>query len=627
MFQDFFTSVSKYKIPGNRIKMFEWIKTIALLDPTIYPILLILAEYPITDITLNVVGEAKLDKGKLEKHKKDAKYKMFVEQDVTGHLMDIGLEAGMLGNAFVSPSSAVKRKAICPKCKYSGDLAEFADIKVSIDKSIPKGRRDKEKKVKFKGKCPHCKYNGDLSIEEKPDLQHKKMVKWDPMDIDIKYSEYDGFSRYFYRPSANMQGMFAQHDTHLLATADKSLLYSLLTGKQLEIKTIYHFRTRGASMIWPGWALPPILPVLTTVWYMNLLTRAQEAVALDFLVPLRVLYYQNADADGKIKTSSKRFKRMLEAEVKKWRQDPNRIVALPFPVQQLELLYGGRNLLLSPELQFGQQRIAMGLGFPPSVLSGDMTYSGGSVTLRMLANRFATMTASYRRYLNEFYRKYMFPDSYRDIFEIGMTKFQIADDMSKMQLLLQSDLLSRQSMFEMLGVDSDTEQARKMQDAVDAAKLQVASQGVQADAQKAMSVMQAMGQTISDPEGLKMVMAQPTQQMYKFITDYMQLPDECVGKAPCKPKVQQMLEEEMPEVWYAMDEIMRANGLTGSSIPGANVGTQSQTQQKQQQQAGPQQQSQGGKQQQPSAVKAQRSEAEAGSPKLFKEKTRASGDR
>ena len=614
-FEEFFSSVSKYKIPGNRIRLLEWIKTIALLDPTIYPILAILAEYPITDITINATRDSKLNKKTLARYREDIAYRLFTEQDIVGHLMDIGLDYGWAGNAFVSPSASVIRTARCPKCGAKHNLSEFGNIKVDIDKTVPKGKRDELKKITFSGKCPDCKYTGELEVQEKPN-PNVKMVKWSPMDIDIKYTDYDASYRYYYQPSKNLVGQFKQKDMHVLETADSALIYSLISGKTLEVKALYHFKNRGSSLLWPGWSLPPLLPVLTTVWYMNLLTRAQEAVAMDFLVPLRVIYYQNSDTDGKIKAASTRYKAMLSREIKAWRQDPNRVITLPFPVQQLELLYGGRNLLLSPELQFGQQRIAMGLGFPPSILTGDMTYSGGSITLRMLANKFATLTSGYRRYLNEFYKKYMFEDKYRASFELGMNKFQIADDVAKMQLLVNSQLLSNQSMYELLGVDSDKEMERKKVDAYENALLQMHSSKINAEAQKAMSIEEAMQQTIENPKQLEMILSNPTAQIWKFVTDFIQLDDTA------KEKVSQQLQEEVPEVWQAMEEVMEANGLIPSSTPASGIPSNAQqvpvngnTSQKAQT-----------KTQNGASASPDKSETEAGRGKLFKEKQRATGE-
>lgn len=605
---DFFKQISLYKIPGNRRQMYEFVKTVGLLDPTIYPILLIMAEYPITDITINRVDTSNLTKNTLDSYEETLKHKLFVEQDITGHLMDIGIDIATFGNSFVSPSSNILRMAVCEKCGAKHKLSEFGKVKVKVDTSIPAGKkRDKEKKLKFTGKCPECGYEGDLHIEEIPAI-NRKMIKWPIENIDLDYTEYDGHYTYYYEPSRNLRTLLGKHNAHMLDTADNSLIYSILTRKKLKLNNVYHFKARGSSMIWPGWALPPILPVLTTVWYMNLLMRAQEAVALDFLVPLRLLYYQNTDSNGNVRTSAKKIKRTLENEIKAWRKDPNRVVTLPFPVQQLELMYGGRNLLLAPELQAAQQRIAMGLGFPPTVLTGDMTYSGGSITLRMLANRFSTLTAAYRRYLNEFYKKYMFSPEYSSNFELGMTKFQIADDVAKMQLLVGNNLVSKPTMYEMLGLDAQDEYTRKLSEIKQEAMLQSEAQQIQTAAGMAAQVKQVMDSGVQDPKNIELSLLDPGQQVLKFVADFMALP------AKQQEIVAQKLAAEAPETWKAMNEVMMANGIKGSMYP---IGAP------QEQQGQPSNGQQGGNTKQGGAKS---SETESSRGKLFKDKQRPNGN-
>lgn len=557
--EDFFTQISLYKIPGNRKILYEWLKTVAILDPTIYPILIIMAEYPITDIVIDNKPNARIAKEAQKEMIEDTYEKLFVEQNVVGHLMDIGLDVGIYGNAFVSPSVNISRIGKCPQCGKTHVMSEFLHLKLDIDKKLSLAERDKQKKVIFKGECPDCKYKGVLSFKDKESAD-KCMVKWDVSNIDIDYTEYDDYSSYYYKPSNNLKNLLVRGNAHILDTADESLLYSILAKKSLELKTVFHFRSKGKSMIWPGWALSPVLSAITSVWYINLLTRAQEAVALDFLVPLRVLYYQNADAlDGKIKTSSRNFKRMLNREIKAWREDPNRILTLPFPVQQLDLLYGGRNLLLAPEIDAASSRVAMSLGFPPSILSGDMNYSGGSITLRMLANRFSTQTSLYRRYLNEFYKKYMFPKTVQENLNFGMTNFQIADDVAKMQMIVNNDLLSRQSMYEMLGVDADKEYKRRLDDMIKDIKFGIEGNNAQKYSDYAKGLYSRMADGVANPKELEMTLSDPTRQIIKFVADFIALPKKE------QQRISELLANDTPEVWKAMTEVMLKNNLGNES--------------------------------------------------------------
>jgi hypothetical protein len=101
--------------------------------------------------------------------------------------------------------------------------------------------------------------------------------------------------------------------------------------------------------------------------------------------------------------------------------------------------------MLTQEIRAWSEHIIAGMGCPQEFVFGGLTWSGSSVSLRMLENQFL----NYRDMQEQFLKYFLIPNvarfmGWREI-SVHMTAFRMADDVQAKQLLLQLNQLRKVS--------------------------------------------------------------------------------------------------------------------------------------------------------------------------------------
>src|SRR5262249_48943710 len=116
---------------------------------------------------------------------------------------------------------------------------------------------------------------------------------------------------------------------------------------------IFHLKRPTIAQKDMGWGMPLILPVLKDTYYLQVLRKAQEAIAQQHIVPLRLPFPQagSAPSDPYSTTDLGMWRRRIEAEIAKWRQDPNYMPILPLPIGNETIGGEGKALMLHQEMR------------------------------------------------------------------------------------------------------------------------------------------------------------------------------------------------------------------------------------------------------------------------------------
>jgi hypothetical protein len=139
-----------------------------------------------------------------------------------------------------------------------------------------------------------------------------------------------------------------------------------------------------------GVGVPLLLPVLKDTFYLQIMKKAQEAILVEHIVPLRVLFPQagSGSSDPYTTINLIDWRDQIAQEIARWRTDNNYIPILPLPVGNQTIGGDGRALLLTQEIQAWSEQIMVGMGVPREFLMGGMSYAGTNVSMRMLENMF-----------------------------------------------------------------------------------------------------------------------------------------------------------------------------------------------------------------------------------------------
>lgn len=270
----------------------------------------------------------------------------------------------------------------------------------------------------------------------------------------------------------------------------------------LNSKHIYHFaRPTDSGGDNAVWGVPIIAHVLKLITYRNVLRQAQEAIAREHIVPMRIYYVQPQQQGYNANTDWNNVSSSLAGLIARSVRDPNFKVVSPVPVGLLNVGGEGKQLLLTPEIEQVQSEILAGMNVPREFIFGGVSYSGTSISLRILENQFITYRLKLLDFINDFLIRGMAEErgdwrSEKDddsLISAKMVEMKMVDDVQQKQLIL--DLNARgkvtdEYMWKAMGLDPDKIKTGLEKEAMDQIKKNERIQMAQIDSQVAIEKYQ-----------------------------------------------------------------------------------------------------------------------------------------
>ena len=446
-------------LPRNFLDTIRWSKYIILQSPVVAETLRKYSTYPITDFTFDTKSEE-------VKLKYKALMKSFKMKEA---LMNIGFEYFTIGNSFISIYTPIHRSLECsnPSCKasHSAKKANFVTFK----------------QYEFRGTCPACGYQGVFKrVDSKSkSVEDMNVIRWDPLSIVVSNNPITGEKEYYYKIPQSLKHRIAKGDRLLVDSIPWGFVDAARHNQDFKFDkdSLYHLMnmTTGASV--EGTAVPPMLSLYSLVFYQATLRKANEAISLEYLNPLRVVFpqAQTANSDPMIAMSIRNFVGNMQDAFARHKQDPNHIVFSPSPVGYQALGGEGKNLLVSQEIQQAEASILLALGVSQELLSGTTNWNSTSIGLRMMD----ALLTNYTSRLSEFLEWAMTKaSSYLEIenVKVDLIPFKLTDDDNLKALLgglAQAGKSSFSTLFEEYGMDYAKEQEKVMEENVMLAKMQI----------------------------------------------------------------------------------------------------------------------------------------------------------
>lgn len=446
-------------LPRNFLDTIRWSKYIILQSPVVAETLRKYATYPITDFIFDTKSE-----------EVKAKYKGLMKSfKMKEALMNIGFEYFTIGNSFISIYTPIHRSLICPSpscgTAFSAKKATFLSFK----------------QYEFTGTCPVCGTSGKFRrIDSKSkSIEDMNVIRWDPLSIIVSNNPITGEKEYYYKIPQSLKHRIAKGDRLLVDSIPWGFVDAARNNQDFKFDkdSLYHLMnvTTGASV--EGTAVPPMLSLYSLVFYQATLRKANEAISLEYLNPLRVVFpqAQTANSDPMIAMSIRNFVGNMQDAFARHKQDPNHIVFAPSPVGYQTLGGEGKNLLVSQEIQQAEASILLALGVSQELLSGTTNWNSTSIGLRMMD----ALLTNYTSRLSEFLEWAMTKaSSYLEIenIKVDLIPFKLTDDDNLKALLgglAQAGKSSFTTLFEEYGMDFAKEQEKVMEENVMLAKMQI----------------------------------------------------------------------------------------------------------------------------------------------------------
>lgn len=528
-------------LPPTVKQMFKWCRYYYLTQPLIAAVVNKMAEYPITDLVIDTDNKGLRDK-----------WENFFESDIQlrSRLIDIGLFYHCYGNALGSLMHPFVKWL---KCKYCGNT-------VMAKKATYRFRT-----YEFHLTCDRCQQTGHALVEDQY-LQTSggtRIILWNPEDVDIVFNPITQETMYFYSLPIQTLNDMAVGRREVVEQLPQVFIDAAKKRKSVTLNkdNLFHLK-RPSVLSGPrdtGWGTPLVLPVLKDVFYLQIMKKAQEAILLERIVPLTVIFPQQAagTADPYTSVNLVDWKEHIAQEIQRWRLDRNYIPILPLPIGNQVIGGDGRALLMSQEIKIWSDQIIAGMGVPNEFIYGGLQWSGSNVSLRMLENQFMRYLSSLLIFVKDFVIKGMASHIGWPTVGVRFKPFKMADDLQRKAFMFQLNQTGKVSDTTLitdsdLNPDEENELLKKeTKTRLEAVKeQQIAEAEIAGEASVIQAKYQAKAQTI---------LAQEQQQAAVGTQGTAPgEPGEEVGMQPTQPGQQQMSPSQVSNPYQQVVQRLRA---------------------------------------------------------------------
>lgn len=462
-FPDPFCDVASLSMPESIQTALRWCEYIMNANGPYRQAVDRVVSYFITEVEIKDTGDKKV--GREEKEK----YRLFLEETVgiRNVLHSVAMDYLTYGNSFTSLIVPFRRYLSCPAC----------DLEMPIDKVVNSPQcAFKWTNFEFHATCPKCKNSGkwrhiDRRSGKNDDISIKR---WSPHEIDLLWDPYTEHCTYVWKIPEDYRNLIRQGHLHQLERASWEIIQAVKHNQNLlfDAGVIFHLKEDAlAGMRNRGWGISRILANFRQAWYVQILHRYNEAVALDYVIPFRVITPAPRGGDGQsgdpvhtINLSS--FSSRVQAMIRARRSDPARWNVLPFPVNYQAL--GGDATQLAPKelMDQGLDTLLKCIGMPVELFNGTLSFQSAPAALRLFEANWSHLPHNLNRFLSELVSGLSKIMNWEPV-SAKLVRVTHADDlnrqMAKLQLM-QGQQISKSTGLSSVGLDYEEEMKRMLEE-------------------------------------------------------------------------------------------------------------------------------------------------------------------
>lgn len=392
-------------------------------------------------------------------------------------LAEIGDNEQCYGNVFTSIFFPFDRFLICPQCGFTYHVTT---INYKFD----------AKNGDFKCDCAKCGAKDVVFKREdrrSSDTTRVRLINWNPKDMRLRVHPVSGKIEYYMRIDGQFVQRVLEGESFYLNETPWSMVKACLksekTKKEYLFKfkddAIYHMRCGSlAGLPIRGWAIPPILPNFKLAYYVQLLRRYDEAIALDFIVPFRVLYPKGAggpaDSDPLSTIRMGSFMGHMQHMITNKRKNLTDIQVAPFEIGYQ--MIGGEAKTLAPKdnIALALDELLNSLGYPAEMYKGTLSIQAFPVALRLFEKQWGSLVDGYNDLISWLLKRLARHFMWGEVTG-SLRSVTLADDIERKALSLQAAAgndISKATAYRPLGIDYEEEQKRVVEEQEMIQKLQ-----------------------------------------------------------------------------------------------------------------------------------------------------------
>ena len=490
MFPDPYADIASLYLPENIIDAFELVEYLMTTMPPFKAVTQRVVRYFLTSI--NIDGASDSNKEKYDSFFND---KLHIMQQ----LGEIGEDFACYGNSFVSVYMPFDRMLRCPECG-----TEYNSKKVDY-KFDPRS-------MKMSGKCAKC--HKEVTFERRDikstDTDRVRIVRWNPKYMDLRTHPISGKTEYFMRleerfvekiKSGDAEDRFYLDETpwEFIETCCKKTS-NTIPEFEFNDDSIYHMKSTAlAGIRMRGWGMPPMLPFFKLAYYIQLMRRYDEAIALDFIVPFRVIFPQNTAPGGQdalTTISMQTFTAAMQEMVARKRKNMTDVQIAPFSIGYQMLGGEGRQLTPKDSIMQAMQELLNAMGYPQELYQGNLSVQAAPTALRLFEKQWQPLVDGFNDIIAWIVKKVSGVMQWDNI-SAKLQSVTLADDIQRNSILMQAAGamdISKGTAYNSIGIDYMKEQDRIVTE-------QQQIQRLQQDAMAAQQAQQANGDAGASAQG------------------------------------------------------------------------------------------------------------------------------
>jgi hypothetical protein len=462
-FPDPFCDVASLHMPESIQAALRWCEFIMNCNGIYRQAIDRVVSYFLTDIQIEDEGKSSLSQEEKEK------YELFFNNtlSIKNELHSVAMDYLTYGNSFTSLLVPFRRYLSCKRCGLEMPLEQVYNKPACAFKW---------QNFEFTAACPNCHYSGVWTHIDRrcADSSGLKIKRWSPHEMELLWDPYTNDVRYVWRIPEDYRTLIKQGHLHHIERASWEVIQAVKNNQNLmfDKDIIFHLKEDAlAGLRNRGWGISRILANFRQAWYVQILMRYNEAIALDYVIPFRVVTPAPRGGDGQssdpvhtinLGNFTARVQGMLRAR----RSDPARWNVLPFPIQY-QALGGDASQLASKDLiEQGFDTLLKCIGIPVELFNGTLSMQAAPAALRVFEANWSHLPHNLNRFLNHVAKSVAIVRSWEPA-RVTLTRVTHADDlnrqMAKLQLMM-GQQISKSTGLKSVGLDYTEETKRILEE-------------------------------------------------------------------------------------------------------------------------------------------------------------------
>lgn len=366
------------------------------------------------------------------------------------------------GNSFSSLYVPFRRFLICNECGFSQPLDQIKSFQWDD--------------FKFRIRCASCHKQVTAKVKDwrVHDLSRLGIIRWDPKFMHLQHNDWTQQTEFYLTIPDNIAAAVKKGDQFILSTVPWEVIETIKRGSlfHFDRQRIFHMKEPVlAGIRTAGWGMPRYISVFRQVFHVQVLKRFNEALAMDYIMPVRVVCPSGApQADPSVMPMP-----VVQSQVASifatHRRDPSSISFSPIPLQYMSMSGEGREMATYEMINAATSELLDAIGVPQDLQRGTLQVQAMPMAIRMMEQSNVQIPSAIHDWLTwltmELARTYNY-----EVPTVRMQKPSLADDMEYKQMLMQlaaAKEVSKTTAYGPLNLDIKNEIRRIFQEQADQA--------------------------------------------------------------------------------------------------------------------------------------------------------------